>query len=82
LFGGLSVLKGLPKLIFVVDIKHEETVMREAKQLNIPVIAIVDTNVDPTGIAFPIPGNDDSVKSVDLISKVIADAVLEATPKN
>ena len=67
LFGGLSVLKGLPKLIFVVDIKHEETVMREAKQLNIPVIAIVDTNSNPTGIAYPIPANDDAKKAIELI---------------
>ncbi len=79
LFGGLATLKGLPKMIFVVDIRHEETVMREAKQLGIPVVAIVDSNVDPTEVDYPIPGNDDSVKSVDLITKVLAEACREAT---
>ena len=63
--------------MFVVDIKKEEIAVKEARKLNIPIIAIVDTNCDPDLIDYPIPGNDDSTKSVTLISRVIADAILE-----
>ena len=66
----------LPGALFVVDIRKERLAVKEAKTLGIPVIAIVDTNVDPTLIDFPIPANDDSLKTIALISKEITDSVI------
>lgn len=77
-FAGIQEMKKIPGAVFIVDIKKEEIAVREALKLRVPIIAIVDTNCDPTNIDFPIPGNDDSTKSITLISKIIADAVLEA----
>jgi len=76
-FAGIQEMKKIPGAMFVVDIKKEEIAVKEARKLNIPIIAIVDTNCDPDLIDYPIPGNDDSTKSVTLISRVIADAILE-----
>ena len=74
-FGGIEDMTRIPGLLFVVDIKKEHLAIKEAKILGIPVIGIVDTNSDPGEADFPIPANDDSIKSVDLITKVIADAI-------
>jgi small subunit ribosomal protein S2 len=74
---GVVEMTRLPGALFVVDIKKEEIAVAEATRLGIPVFAIVDTNCDPTPIDYPIPGNDDAMKSVGLITKVIADAVVE-----
>jgi small subunit ribosomal protein S2 len=71
----------LPGIIFVVDIKKEAIAVKEAKRLGIPVVAIVDTNTDPDPIDYPIPANDDALKSVQLIAKAIADAVLDGTER-
>jgi small subunit ribosomal protein S2 len=76
-FAGIQDMKKIPCAVFIVDIKKEDIAVREAKKLRIPIIAIVDTNCDPTLIDYPIPGNDDSTKSITVISRVIADAVLE-----
>ena len=76
-FAGIQEMKKIPGAVFVVDIKKEEIAIREAKKLRVPIFAIVDTNCDPTQIDFPIPGNDDSTKSVTIIARVIADAILE-----
>ncbi|GAB4332517.1 MAG: 30S ribosomal protein S2 [Calditrichia bacterium] len=76
-FAGIQDMKRLPGALFVVDIKKEEIAVREAKKLRIPVIAIVDTNCDPDLVDYAIPGNDDSTKSVALISRVLADAIIE-----
>ncbi|MBS1562525.1 MAG: 30S ribosomal protein S2 [Bacteroidetes bacterium] len=76
-FGGIEDMTRLPGMIFVVDIKKEHLAIKEAKILGIPVIGIVDTNSDPTEVDFPIPANDDSIKTIDLITKVLADAALE-----
>lgn len=76
-FVGIQDMKKIPCAVFVVDIKKEDIAVREAKKLRIPIIAIVDTNCDPTPIDYPIPGNDDSTKSIAVLSRVIADAVLE-----
>lgn len=76
-FGGIETMTRLPGAIFVVDIKKEHLAIKEAKILGIPVIAIVDTNTDPDLIDFPIPANDDSVKTIELITKVITDAIIE-----
>ncbi len=76
-FAGIQEMKRIPGMIFVVDIKKEEIAVREAQKLNIPIVALVDTNCNPELVDYPIPGNDDSTKSVTLISRVIADAVQE-----
>jgi small subunit ribosomal protein S2 len=72
--GGIKDMKGLPDAIFVVDVKYEKIAVLEARKMGIPVIALVDTNSDPDGIDMVIPGNDDAIRSVRLITKVIADA--------
>jgi small subunit ribosomal protein S2 len=73
--GGIVDMNRLPGALYIVDIKKEHLAVKEAKTLGIPVIAIVDTNTDPRDVAFPIPANDDSLKTVALITKVIADGV-------
>ncbi|MDZ7586694.1 MAG: 30S ribosomal protein S2 [Patescibacteria group bacterium] len=75
--GGLQQLTGLPDAIFVVDIKREDAAVREAHILKIPVIAIVDSNCDPEMITTVIPGNDDAIQTIRLITSKIVDAVLE-----
>ncbi|PID77596.1 MAG: 30S ribosomal protein S2 [Deltaproteobacteria bacterium] len=74
--GGIKEMRSLPDVIFVVDPKKETIAVSEARKLNIPVVALTDTNCDPDGIDYVIPGNDDAIRSVRLISHVIADAVL------
>jgi len=76
-FIGIQDMKKIPSAIFIVDIKKEEIAVKEARKLNIPIFALVDTNCDPDLIDYPIPGNDDSTKSVTIISKIVADAILE-----
>ncbi|MBO5713689.1 MAG: 30S ribosomal protein S2, partial [Clostridia bacterium] len=76
--GGIRTMAGLPGVMFVVDPHHEEIAVKEAKKLGIPVIAITDTNCDPTPIDYVIPGNDDAIRAVKLIASIIADAVIEA----
>ena len=75
--GGISDLKRLPAALFVVDIKKEHIAVAEAKKLNLTTFAIVDTNSDPTQVDFPIPGNDDSTKSIGLITEVLTAAIAE-----
>ena len=72
--GGIKDMKGLPDALFVIDVKYEKIAVLEAKKMGIPVIALVDTNSDPDGIDTVIPGNDDAIRSIRLITKVIADA--------
>ncbi len=76
--GGIRDMKKLPDAMVVVDVKKEITAIKEAKKLGIPVIAIVDTNCDPQGIDVVIPGNDDAIRGVKLITSALANAVLEA----
>jgi small subunit ribosomal protein S2 len=78
---GVVEMSRLPGVVFVVDIKKEAIAVKEAKRLGIPVIAIVDTNTDPDPIDYPIPANDDALKSVQLIAKAIADAVLDGAER-
>ena len=75
---GIRNMGRLPGLMFVVDSKKERIGVSEGNKLNIPIIAIVDTNADPDLITVPIAGNDDAIRSVELITKAIADAVVEA----
>jgi len=73
--GGIRNLSKVPSLLWVVDTKKEHLAVNEAQKLGIPVVAILDTNCDPDEVAFPIPGNDDAIRSVNLLTRVIADAV-------
>ncbi len=75
--GGIKDMKKLPAAMFVVDVKKEVTAIKEAIKLGIPVIGIVDTNCDPDGIDIVIPGNDDAIRAIKLVSSKIADAVIE-----
>ena len=75
--GGIKTMTKLPGALFVVDPRKEKIAVSEAKKLGIPVVAIVDTNCDPDDIDYVIPGNDDAIRAVKLISSVIANAVLE-----
>ena len=70
-------MKGLPSAVFIVDPRKEHNAVLECKRLGIPVVAIVDTNCDPDDADYIIPGNDDAIRGIRLISSVIADAVLE-----
>ena len=75
--GGIKTMTELPSAIFIVDTKKEHNAVLEAKRLGIPVIAIVDTNCDPDDADYVIPGNDDAIRAIKLISAAIADAVIE-----
>jgi small subunit ribosomal protein S2 len=75
--GGIRIMHGLPGAIFVVDPKHETIAVREGRRLRIPIVSIVDTNCDPDEVDYVIPGNDDAIRSIRLISSKIADACIE-----
>jgi small subunit ribosomal protein S2 len=75
--GGIRKMGGLPDAMFVIDVDHERIAVKEAKKLGIPVIAVVDSNSDPDGIDYVIPGNDDSMRAIRLYTANIADAILE-----
>jgi small subunit ribosomal protein S2 len=77
ILGGIRDMSRLPSAMFIVDIKKEHIAIDEAHKLGIPIFAIVDTNCDPNTVDYPIPANDDSVRTVELITKIMADAVLE-----
>ena len=76
-FSGIVTMERMPKAMFVVDTKKEETAVLEANRLNIPVIGLIDTNSNPDQIAFPIPGNDDATKSIRTVTTLMTDAVIE-----
>ena len=76
-YGGIINLKAAPEVLFVIDPKREKTAVREAKISDVPVVAIVDTNADPTEVNYPVPANDDAIKSVALIVKAISSAIEE-----
>lgn len=75
--GGIKDMRGLPDLIFVVDQAKEEIAIKEANKLGIPVICLADTNANPDGIDYIIPGNDDAIRAIKLVTSKLADAVLE-----
>ena len=75
--GGIKEMKDIPACMFIVDPKKEKIAVSEAHKLNIPIVAIVDTNCDPEEVDFPIPGNDDAIRAVKLIASAISDAILE-----
>jgi small subunit ribosomal protein S2 len=75
--GGIKEMGRLPDALFVIDIGHEDIAVKEAKKLGIPVIAVVDTNYDPSLVDYAIPGNDDAIRAVQLYTAAVADSVLE-----
>ena len=76
--GGIAEMKKIPDIIFIIDTNVEDLVVKEALKLNIPIVAIVDTNSDPTGINFPIPGNDDARRSINLYCDLVKQTILDA----
>jgi small subunit ribosomal protein S2 len=76
--GGVRDMKRLPQAVFIIDLKTEEIALREAERLRIPIIGLCDTNVDPVPVDFPIPGNDDAMRSCDLVVGTLGEAVLES----
>ena len=76
--GGIADMKKIPDMIFIVDTNVEDLAVKEALKLNIPIVAIVDTNSDPTGINFPIPGNDDARRAINLYCELVKQTILDA----
>jgi len=75
--GGIKEMGGLPDIIFVIDVVKEKLAIEEANKLGIPVVAVVDSNADPQGVAFPIPGNDDAIRAINLYCDMVAGAVFD-----
>ena len=75
--GGIKDMKELPGVMFVVDPKKERTAILEARKLNIPIVGLIDTNCNPEDVDYPIPGNDDAIRAVKLITDVMANAIIE-----
>ncbi len=80
--GGIKDMGGTPDILFVIDTNKEQIAIKEANRLGIPVVAIIDTNSDPVGVTFPIPGNDDAGRAVALYCELIAKAVIEGIEKS
>lgn len=80
--GGVRHMTTLPDAIFVVDARKEDNAIKEARKVGVPIVAIVDTNSDPTSVDYPIPGNDDAIRSISVLVKAIADAYLEGKEIN
>jgi len=76
--GGISDMKKIPDMIFIIDTNIEALAVKEAIKLNIPIVAIIDTNSDPTGINFPIPGNDDARRSINLYCELVKETIIDA----
>lgn len=81
ILAGIEEMKRLPGIIFIVDTKKEHIAVKEARKMNIPIVAMADTNADPTILDYPIPANDDAAKSISLISGKIAEVIIEARQK-
>lgn len=76
--GGIKEMKELPGILFIIDTRMEGIAVAEAKRMGIPIAAVVDTNCNPEGIDFPIPGNDDAIRAITLFTQIVANAVIEA----
>jgi small subunit ribosomal protein S2 len=75
--GGIKEMGGQPDILFIIDTNKEAIAVAEANKLHIPVVAVIDSNSDPTGITFPIPGNDDAIRAISTYCDLISDAVLD-----
>jgi len=76
--GGIKEMKDLPGAVFIIDTRKETIAVAEAKRMGIPIVAVVDTNCDPTDIDYPIPGNDDAIRAISLFAEIVANAVIDA----
>ena len=76
--GGIKEMKELPGILFIIDTRMEAIAVAEAQRMGIPIVAVVDTNCNPDGIEYPIPGNDDAIRAITLFTQIIANAVVEA----
>jgi small subunit ribosomal protein S2 len=76
--GGIKEMKDIPGILFIIDTRMEAIAVAEAQRMGIPIVAVVDTNCNPEGIDFPIPGNDDAIRAITLFTQIIANAVIEA----
>jgi small subunit ribosomal protein S2 len=76
--GGIKEMKELPGILFIIDTRMEAIAVAEARRMGIPIVAVVDTNCNPDGIDYPIPGNDDAIRAITLFTQIIANAVVEA----
>ena len=76
--GGIAEMKKTPDMIFIIDTNVEDLAVKEAQKLNIPIVAIIDTNSNPTGINFPIPGNDDARRAINLYCELAKQTILDA----
>ncbi len=76
--GGIKEMKELPGILFIIDTRKEAIAVAEAQRQGIPIIAVVDTNCNPDGIDYPIPGNDDAIRAITLFTQIVANAVVEA----
>ena len=80
--GGIKDMGGLPDAVFVIDVDHERIAIQEANKLGIPVVGIVDTNSNPDGVDYVIPGNDDAIRAIEIYASAVADAVLDGKQSN
>ena len=80
--GGIKEMKELPGAVFIIDTHKEQIAVAEARRMGIPIIAVVDTNCNPEGIDYPIPGNDDAIRAISLFTSIIANAVIESDNEN
>lgn len=80
--GGIKEMKELPGAVFIIDTHKEQIAVAEARRMGIPIIAVVDTNCNPDGINYPIPGNDDAIRAISLFTSIIANAVIESDNEN
>jgi small subunit ribosomal protein S2 len=80
--GGIKEMKELPGILFIIDTRKEAIAVAEARRMGIPIVAVVDTNCNPEGIDYPIPGNDDAIRAISLFTQIIANAVIEADNEN
>ena len=76
--GGIKEMKELPGVVFIIDTRNESIAVEEARAVGVPIVAVVDTNSNPEGIDYPIPGNDDAIRAINLFTQIIANAVVEA----
>jgi len=77
-FSGIKYMETVPSLVFIVDTKHERIAVNEANRIGVPIVGVVDTNCDPDQITFPIPGNDDALRAIELYAKFVSNTILSA----
>lgn len=81
LYGGIKNLNGKPGAVFIIDIVHDANAVREARKLNVPIVALVDTNADPSLVNYPVPSNDDAIKTIQLIIEYVKEAIEKGRAK-